>query len=232
MQPVERDEATTEEKTKYNRQTKYIFFDFECTLDKRLECEKGYLSGVNNTCVNCKKSWCGSMEHRPNLCVAHKVCSLCMCHDFTASSECSNCVPYERVFSGVDTTEKFCKWLFTAQNKGATVLCHNFKGYDSYPIMKFLYGNAILLEVITTGSKYMSIVVPLFNIRFIDSLNFIPMALADMPKAFGETELAKGYFPHLFNTTENQLSELDHLPDIKYYNPDSMKPEARQTFCT
>jgi hypothetical protein len=40
--------------------------------------------------------------------------------------------------------------------------------------------------------------VTIFNIRFIDSVNFIPMALADMPKAFGETELEKGFFPHLF----------------------------------
>jgi hypothetical protein len=96
--------------------------------------------------------------------------------------------------------------------------------------MKFLYDNAILPDVITTGSKYMSIVVPVFNIRFIDSLNFIPMALADMPKAFGETELAKGFFPHLFNTSKHQSIELNHLPDIKHYKPDSMKPEARQTF--
>lgn len=56
------------------------------------------------------------------------------------------------------------------------------------------------------------------------------MALADMPKAFGETELAKGYFPHLYNTKENQSSVLQHLPNIKYYNPDSMKPEARKKF--
>jgi hypothetical protein len=159
MQPVEQDETTTEEKTKHKTQTKNIFFDFECTQDKRLECERGYLPGVNSTCVNCKKTWCGSMEHRPNLCVAHKVCSLCMCHNVTASSECSNCGPNKSVFSGFDTTDKFCKLLFTAENKGATVLCHNFKGYDSYPIMKFLYDNAILPEVITIGSKYMSITV-------------------------------------------------------------------------
>ena len=50
--------------------------------------------------------------------------------------------------------------------------------------------------------------------RFIDSLNFIPMDLADMPKAFGETELVKGYFPHLFNRTENQSVILPHLPDV------------------
>ena len=73
---------------------------------------------------------------------------------------------------------------------------------------------------------------PVCNIRMIDSLNFIPMPLADMSNAFGEIELAKGYFSHLFNLKENQLVTLTHLPDVAYYTPDrdSMKPEARQGF--
>lgn len=64
----------------------------------------------------------------------------------------------------------------------------------------------------------------------IDSLNFIPMPLAEMPSAFGETELAKGYFPHLFNRKDNQHIVLSHLPDTHYYTPDNMKPEAREKF--
>lgn len=109
-------------------------------------------------------------------------------------------------------------------------MCHNFKGYDSYPILQYFHDNAILPKVITTGSKYMSINVPVCNIRMIDSLNFIPMALADMPGAFGETELTKGYFPHLFNRKENKDAVLPHLPELKYYTPDSMKPAARTKF--
>ena len=211
-------------------ESKYIFFDLECTQDNQLECCDGYVAGPNNVCVNCSKSWCGSMEHTPNLCVAHKVCSSCMGNDVTPWSECKECGPNEKIFSGFNAVNMFCQWLFTKENKGATIICHNFKGYDSYPILKYLHQNGILPEVITTGSKYMSISVPVCKIRFIDSLNFIPMALADMPKAFGENELAKGYFPHLYNTRENQSSILPHLPDIKYYNPDGMKPEARDKF--
>ena len=131
---------------------------------------------------------------------------------------------------GSDTTQKFCNWLFSAENYGATVLCHNFKGYDSYPVLKYLHENAILPKVMTTGSQYMSIEVPVCKIRFIDSLNFIPMPLADMPKASRETEPTKGYFPHLFNRHENQSVVLPHLPDVQYYNPDGMKPKARQKF--
>lgn len=51
-----------------------------------------------------------------------------------------------------------------------------------------------------------------------------------MPKAFGETELAKGHFPHLFNRDENQPIVLSHLPDIKFYNPNGLKTDNRDKF--
>jgi hypothetical protein len=153
-----------------------------------------------------------------------------MAKDVNTDSECMNCGPNVQVFSGPDTTTSFCQWLFSEPNFDSTVICHNFKSYDSYPVLKYLHDNAILPDVITTGSKYMSITVPKCKIRFIDSINFIPMALADMPSAFGEIELAKGYFPHLFNRKENQNVILDHLPDMKYYCPDGMKPGKRQKF--
>ena len=53
-----------------------------------------------------------------------------------------------------------------------------------------------------------------------------------MPKAFGETEIAKGYFAHLYNSNENQNTLLQQLPDMKYYNPDGMKPEYRSKSLT
>ena len=53
------------------------------------------------------------------------------------------------------------------------------------------------------------------------------MALAKFPDMFGFKELEKGYFPHLFNKKENQCVVLERLPELVYYNPDSMKPEDR-----
>jgi hypothetical protein len=38
----------------------------------------------------------------------------------------------------------------------------------------------------------------------IDSLNFLLKKLSALPKAFGLTELKKGWFPNYFNTSENQ----------------------------
>ena len=76
-----------------------------------------------------------------------------------------------------------------------------------------------------TVSKCMSIDVPQCKIRILDSFNFLPMALEKLPDSFGLTEMAKGYFPHLFNTKENQNTSLPTLPDVKYYNPGGMKSD-------
>ena len=60
-----------------------------------------------------------------------------------------------------------------------------------------------------------------YKIRFIDSLNFIQDHLSAFPKTFGLTEMKKGYFPHYFNTPENQ-NYIGAIPDKKYYAPDQM----------
>ena len=51
---------------------------------------------------------------------------------------------------------------------------------------------------------HMSVSTGGLNIRFLDSLNFLSMPLAQLPKSFGLEELEKGFFPHFFNTKENQ----------------------------
>ena len=68
------------------------------------------------------------------------------------------------------------------------------------------------------------------NLRIIDSLNFLPMPLANFPKSFELTELKKGFFPHLFNSPENYDVVLPHLPDISFYDPDSMSCDRREEF--
>ena len=68
------------------------------------------------------------------------------------------------------------------------------------------------------------------NIRLLDSLNFLPMPLVSLPKGFGLTELKKGFFPHLYNTKENQDVVLEKLPDQNYYDPDGMNKDKREEF--
>ncbi|CAC5385562.1 unnamed protein product [Mytilus coruscus] len=130
----------------------------------------------------------------------------------------------------MNTTNELCQWLFSGDNNGATVLCHNFKGYDSFPILQYLYQIGVLPKIIPSGAKNMSIEVPSCNIRMIDSINFLTMSLSKLPKMFGIKELQKGYFPRLYNRKENQSVVLNHLPDVKFYNPDAMKLGDREIF--
>ena len=83
--------------------------------------------------------------------------------------------------------------------------------------------------MIMCGAKVLSLKVELVDIRFIDSLNFLPMKLASLPKTFGIEELAKGYFPHFFNKKENE-NYVGPIPPVIYYNPDGMNPKDREAF--
>ena len=149
--------------------------------------------------------------HRPNLCVV-----------YDEEKEVA-------LFQGEDTVKEFCQWLLTPEHKGCIVVAHNFQGYDSYFIINFLNKNAIHYEIIYRGSKSLSMTIPMFNIKFIDSLNFIPMSLAKFPKTFGQDELCKGYFPHLFNKDENQ-NYVGPIPCQDDYGVNFMKPAEREAF--
>ena len=121
--------------------------------------------------------------------------------DFEATQEhgthCPNlCVVHDEerevaLFQGEDTVKKFCEWLLTPEHNGCIVVAHNFQGYDGYFIIKFLIDNAIHYDIIYRGAKSLSMTIPMFNIKFIDSINFIPMSLAKFPKTFGQDELCK-----------------------------------------
>ena len=149
--------------------------------------------------------------HQPNLCVVHD-----------EEKEVA-------LFQGKDTVKDFCKWLFTPQHKGCIVVAHNFQGYDGYFICDYLVQNAIHYEIIYRGAKNLSITVPDWNIKFIDSVNFIPMALAKFPKTFGQDKLCKGYFPHMFNKDENQ-NYVGPIPCQNDYGVNFMKPGEREAF--
>ena len=156
--------------------------------------------------------------------------------------EVNLCVVYDEegevaVFRGKNTVAEFCQWLFTPEHDKCIVIAHNFKGYDSYPILNHLNQQAIPYDVIYNGAKCVTLTTKTkerrkqfaIEITFIDSLNFIPMALAKFPKTFGQDELCKGYFPHYFNKDENQ-HYVGPIPCQDDYGVNYMKPEAREKF--
>ena len=183
---------------------KYIFFDFECVQE----------SGI----------------HEPNLCIAYSICNECIDKPVNSAAECVQCGKNQRSFQGKNCHIDFCKWLFSEPNVGATCFAHNFKGYDSYFILQYLYANATIPKIIYSGTKIVFMTVPCIEIKFLDSYNFIPLALAKIPKAFDIPELAKGYWPHLFNTWDNQHKCLSSLPEANFYNPENMSAVNRKSF--
>ena len=157
--------------------------------------------------------------------------------------EVNLCVVYDEegeaaVFRGKDAVKEFCNWLLTPEHQDCIVIAHNFQGYDSYPIIKYLHEHAIGCEAIYNGAKCITLKTKTkkshhfkIRIKFIDSLNFIPMALAKFPKTFGQDELCKGYFPHFFNKDENQ-EYVGPIPCQDDYGVNYMKPAEREKFMT
>jgi hypothetical protein len=168
--------------------------------------------------------------HIPNLCISYTICSLCITKNPNPDNNCEKCGENQKIFHGRDCQTKFCKWLFTKENKKSVCIAHNLKGYDGYFILKYLYDNAILPKIIYNGTKIMSMFVPIVSIKLIDSLNFLPMPLSKLPATFGFDELCKGYWPHFFNTVKNQNIILPHLPDKKFYGVNYMKSSDREKF--
>ncbi|XP_061170747.1 uncharacterized protein LOC133180197 [Saccostrea echinata] len=191
----------------------YIYFDFECTQE----------NGI----------------HIPNLCVAHRVCQ--HCGHLPIEDPCPHCRhmgPRQHVFQGLNTLKDFMDWLLQPISKGnkngtllhdeAIIIAHNFKGYDGQFILNYLVHSACIKPtVIQNGSKILSM--EILGLKFIDSYNFLPFALSKMPSAFGFTELKKGYFPHFFNTVQNQ-NYVGPYPPASFYNPDDMTINGRQAF--
>jgi hypothetical protein len=225
---------------------KFIFYDFECTQEtgKHIpnlvvaqsacsSCENVLLTPdskcvhCGSSCDQCRKAVMDAVKNWTKEDWEHRSLDEELLHDY--------CGFRQKIFQGRNTLKEFCEWLFAHQHKGFTVIAHNAKSYDNY----FIYEHLIIEKclppdkVIFAGCKiiYMHVGNGL-NLRFLDSVNFLPMPLSKIPKSFGLTELHKGFFPYFFNTVENENVSLPGLPDIKYYSPDTMNSDRRQEFLT
>lgn len=138
------------------------------------------------------------------------------------------------VFEGESCVEAFIDWarsLSTTNDPKITrqVICvaHNFQGYDSYFVLDEFYHQAIRPRQIVNGAKILCM--EQGRLKFIDSMAFLPMPLSGLAKAFGLKELKKGFFPHFFNTVDNQ-TYLGPVPSKDYYDPLGMCPERKKEF--
>lgn len=89
--------------------------------------------------------------------------------------------------------DRYCEWLFSESNKNAIAIAHNSKGYDGQFILEYCHRVGLKpKKIISRGLGIMYLEVG--DIQLKDSLNFIPMALASMPKAFDVQECKKGEY--------------------------------------
>ena len=112
------------------------------------------------------------------------------------------------------------------QQRNIIVVFHNLKAFDGLFLINELYQQQRqVFNQLTVGAKVLS-----FNsgpLKFIDSLCFLPMPLASFPETFNLTELKKGFFPHLFNTPDNQ-QYVGRIPDLEFYDPDGMMANKKE----
>ena len=106
------------------------------------------------------------------------------------------------------------------------VVFHNLKGFDGMFILHELYQQQReVVDQLTVGAKVLSF--KSGPLKFIDSLCFLPTPRASFPSTFNLTELKKGFFPHLFNTPDNQ-QYVGRIPDLEFYLPDGMMAKKKE----
>ena len=139
-------------------------------------------------------------------------------------------------FYGENCTEAFFQYLDQCcvdrdgDDRQVIVIFHNFKSYDGMFIIQHLYDtHREVTNQVTIGVKILSLSSDLLTFK--DSLCFLPFPLASFPATFGLTELKKGFFPHLFNTMENQEYE-GPMPPRETYDPEGMAEKKQREFQT
>ena len=193
-----------EEPTK--RKPKYKLYAFD--LESRVQIIEGFrgikFETANNEFVNTEVPTFDLIsEHVPNLVVFRDI--------FDPNSE--------QIYFGDDCLERFLDFM-TLSNLGRNIcVAHNASGYDSRLLLETIihqFGNTVdkKAKFICRGTKFMQL--KWGDTIFLDSLLHLPGSLAGLAKSFNLT-MRKGYFPHLFNSTDN-YDYNSTLPDKKYFD--------------
>lgn len=196
-----------------------LFFDIECTQERDL-------LNKNNESIG--------QIHEPNLLVSNKVCDLCyernIGEDNSENEFCIKCKTKQRVFRGRNCVSQFIDYLSEHNENSHLTHCisHNGRAYDHVYIMRDLLKRKKPVSPLLSGLKVLKIV---YNntLIFLDSLNFIPMSLSKMPKAFGIPDTQKGIYPHYFNRMSNS-DYIGPLPGKEFYSTDWMSDAEKNKF--
>ena len=177
----------------------FIFFDFESYTSKE--------TGM----------------HVVNLAMVQKVCVKCI----DSIERCEKCAQLY-IFSNIT---EFVDWMLEKENADYQFFAHNSSRFDSHFIINELNKRRCPIDkppmCICKGCKLLGIFYRQISIK--DSASFLPMKLEDFSKAFGLTELKKGFFCHHFNLPENQ-NYIGDYPPKNDYGYEYMPAEKRVQF--
>ena len=188
----------------------YIFYDFETRQDTPY----GESARV----------------HVPNLCVAHQVCTDCIDID-DMRIVCTTCGVREFVFNR-DPVKQLLALCVREKTDFAEIVCiaHNARAFDSQFILKELSENPQCSSPSVILNGHNITLLKYGRTKFIDSINYFQLKLSALPATFGLPESAKkGYFPHFFNTLENE-HYIGPLPAVEFYGPGTMSVGERAAF--
>jgi hypothetical protein len=163
------------------------------------------------------------IETYPHEQTAEHICSLIVCQD--------NVTEQEYVFEGADCMGEFGRWVMRRQMRRTTFVAHNSARYDSHFMLRWAVTQTRQqVKIIAIGGKLLMVLFPAFEVRFVDSYNFLQAALARLPGMFGlADEVRKGFFPHRFSSAET-LEYRGPIPDVHYFDRESMKAARAAEF--
>jgi DNA polymerase type B, organellar and viral len=120
-------------------------------------------------------------------------------------------------FYGENCLEEFLLYVRNQNGGKNVILAHNASGYDTRLLLRDAckLGHEARLELILRGSKFMQLKIG--KTSFNDSLLHLKGSLACLNKDFGESEMEKGFFPHLFNTRKNE-NYIGVIPGQEYFD--------------
>jgi hypothetical protein len=121
----------------------------------------------------------------PNLCYINSACHLCM-YEEDLTKYCIKCGDRAHTFLGKNCIGDFLNYMFTSENtknfKKVICVAHNGKSYDTVLICRYIMNNRPCIpQLICVGSKILSMVFA-GRIKFIDSVNFMPMNYKTCPR--------------------------------------------------
>lgn len=137
------------------------------------------------------------LEHRPNLLISYTSCDNCFDGSLNQHKNCAICHTCFCIFERENCVSQFIDYILSfLNNKYKVQVCaHNFGRYDGRYIIREIWRRQIDASIILRQSTILKIEYK--NIRFTDSLSLFPMALSNLPKASGFSDLAvKAFMPY------------------------------------